>query len=182
MRQITPLSLISVLANIKGGTMVYLTSLTDVDVPKRYGFGKVQKFCRQSLQVGCSYENSVNNKLERKGLQRTFHSAPLRWGRWFILNRVITHRGKYYGRFYKTANSNPQIIYLIDGRVATPRETEIIKMHDSLTTFSQRQSQHGLSASEQTNVRNYDITHIISISADGETYNVVQEQSANATR
>ena len=70
MRQITPLSLISVLANIKGGTMVYLTSLTDVDVPKRYGFGKVQKFCRQSLQVGCSYENSVNNKLERKGLQR----------------------------------------------------------------------------------------------------------------
>lgn len=62
MRQITPLSLISVLANLKGGTMVYLTSLTEVDVPFHYCLGKVQKFCRQSMQVGCSYvEKSVSS-------------------------------------------------------------------------------------------------------------------------
>ena len=178
MKQIAPLTLISVLANIKGGTMVYLTSLTDVDVPFHYHLGRVQKFCRQSLQVGCSYENSVNNKLERKGLGRTFRSSRLRWGRWFILNRIIEHRGKYYARFYKTANSNPQITYLVDGRVATPRETEIIKRYDSLYTFSRRQSMHGLSVTEQTNVRNYELTNIISISAEGETYNVVRKQTA----
>lgn len=182
MRQITPLSLISVLANLKGGTMVYLTSLTDVDVPFQYRLGRVQKFCRQSMQIGCSYENSVNNKLERKGLSRSFRSSRLRWGRWFILNRIIEHRGKYYARFYKTANSNPQIVYLVDGRVATPREVKIIKRYDSLYTFSRRQNQFGLSRTEQTNVRNYELTNIISISAEGETYNVVREIPVTATR
>lgn len=182
MRQITPLTLISVLANLKGGTMVYLTSLTDVDVPFQYRLGRVQKFCRQSMQIGCSYENSVNNKLERKGFSRSFRSSRLRWGRWFILNRIIEHRGKYYARFYKTANSNPQIVYLVDGRVATPREVAIIKRYDSLYTFSNRQNWYGLSRTEQTNVRNYELTNIISISAEGETYNVMREQSATATR
>ena len=182
MRQITPLSLISVLANLKGGTMVYLTSLTDVDVPFYYCLGKVQKFCRQSVQVGCSYENSVNNRLERKGFNRAFRSSYLPWGRWLILNRIIEHRGKYYARFYKTANSNPQIVYLVNGRVATPREARIIKMYDSLRTFSRRQSMYGLSRMEQTNVRNYDLTNIISISAEGETYNVVREEPVTARR
>lgn len=178
MKQITEMSLISVLANLKGGTMVYLTSLTDVDVPFYHRLGRVQKFCRQSMQVGCSYENSVNNKLGRKGLPQTFRSSRLRWGRWFILNRVIEHRGKYYGRFYKTANSNPQITYLVNGRVATPREVKIIKRYDSLYTFSHKQSRYGLSQTEQTNVRNYEISHIISLSAEGETYNVVRRESA----
>ena len=182
MRQITPLSLISVLANLKGGTIVYLTSLTDVDVPFYYCLGKVQKFCRQSVQVGCSYENSVNNRLERKGFNRAFRSSHLPWGRWLILNRIIEHRGKYYARFYKTANSNPQIVYLVNGRVATPREARIIKMYDSLRTFSRRQSMYGLSRMEQTNVRNYELTNIISISAEGETYNVVRKQPSTATR
>ena len=182
MRQITPLSLISVLANLKGGTMVYLTSLTDVDVPFYYRLGRVQKFCRQSMQVGCSYENSVNNKLKRKGLGGAFRSSHLPWGRWFILNRIIEHRGKYYARFYKTANSNPQIVYLVNGRVATPREVRIIKQYDSLYTFSRRQSMFGLSRMEQTNVRNYELTNIISISAEGETYNVVREEPVTARR
>ena len=110
MRQITPLSLISVLANLKGGTMVYLTSLTDVDVPFQYRLGRVQKFCRQSMQIGCSYENSVNNKLERKGLSRSFRSSRLRWGRWFILNRIIEHRGKYYEWTYFLDTYNNAII------------------------------------------------------------------------
>ena len=182
MRQITPLSLISVLANLKGGTMVYLTSLTDVDVPFYHCLGKVQKFCRQSMQVGCSYENSVNNRLERKGFNRAFRSSHLPWGRWLILNRIIEHRGKYYARFYKTANSNPQIVYLVNGRVATPREVRIIKRYDSLYTFSHRQNQYGLSRMEQINVRNYELTNIISISAEGETYNVVREKPVTATR
>lgn len=182
MKQITPLSLISVLANLKGGTMVYLTSLTDVDVPFYYRLGRVQKFCRQSMQVGCSYENSVNNKLERKGLDRTFRSSHLPWGRWFILNRIIEHKGKYYARFYKTANSKPQVVYLVNGRVATSREVRIIKQYDSLYTFSHKQSMYGLSRMEQTNVRNYDLTNIISISAEGETYNVVRKQPSTATR
>jgi hypothetical protein len=66
--------------------------------------------------------------------------------------------------------------------VATPREVAIIKQYDSLYTFSHRQNQYGLSRTEQTNVRNYELTNIISISAEGETYNVVREQPVTATR
>ena len=174
MQKIRSKELISVLANLKGGTMVYLTSLTEINVPSYIGLGKVQKFCRQSMQVGCSYENSVNNRLERKGLSRSFHFSNLRWGRWLIVNRVITHNGKFYGRFYKTANSNPQISYLVNGRNATAREIAIIKCYDSQYSFSRKQSQYGLSATEQTNVRNYELSHIISLSAEGETYKVVK--------
>ena len=178
MKQITKTDLVGLLSNIKGGTMVYLSTLTTIELPKYLNMGKVQKYCKQSIQVGCTYENCVNNKLGRLGLDRNFVTQSLKWGRWFIFNRVIVHRGMFYARFYKTANANEQIAYFVNGRQATPQEIEIIKVYDgSFKDFSQKQSRYGLTT-DQVRVRNYHIENILSISTSGEVYNVVKEQVA----
>ena len=172
MMQITPLALMGILANIKGGTMVYLTTLTTIDVPT---IGKVQKYCKQSIQVGCSYENSVNNKLAKEGFSRNFRSGRLPWGRWHIFNRVITHKGNFYARFYKTNNANEKVTYIVNGREATPQEVEFIKFYD-VESFSEKQSRYGLTElKKQSRVRNYQFETILSLSADGETYKVSNE-------
>lgn len=172
MAKITTTDLMNVLANLKGGTIATLTSLTEVDMPNILG-GKVYKWCKQSVQVGSSYENSVNNRLERLGYYRNFTSGRLRWGRWLVLNRIIVHRGQYYARVMKVANTNEQVIYFINGRQATQAESAIIKRYDTLT-FSQRQAHYGLT-NRQTQVRNYHIENILALTAEGQTYEVVKQ-------
>jgi hypothetical protein len=172
MMQITTTALMGILSNIKGGTMVYLSTLTTLDVPS---IGRVQKYCKQSIQVGCSYENSVNNKLAKEGFKKTFKSGRLPWGRWFILNRIITHNGYYYARFYKTNNACEKITYIVNGREATPQEVVVIKVYDTEIP-SAKQSRYGLTdIKKQSRVRNYRLDTILSISADGETYKVSNE-------
>ena len=171
MAKITTTDLMNVLANLKGGTIVTLTSLTEVDMPTSFG-GKVYKWCKQSMQVGSSYENSVNNRLARNGYHRNFTARGLRWGRWHILNRIIEHNGLYYARFIKVANTNEQVVYFVNGRQATPRETQIIKRYDTLS-FSRRQAMYGLTTN-QTQVRNYHIENILALTAEGQSYEVVR--------
>ena len=60
--------LISALGNIKGGTLVTLTTLTSVQIDDFRIHGKVLKWCRQTMQVGVSYEKAINTRLDRIGL------------------------------------------------------------------------------------------------------------------
>lgn len=174
MAQITTTELLNVLTNIKGGSMVNLTSLTQIEIPY---FGIVQKWCKQNIQIGSSYENSVNNRLAKLGLGRNFRTSRLRWGKWVVLNRIITHNGNYYARFFKIPNANAKIIYFVNGRQANFLETAIIKRYDNgRGVFSMRQANFGLT-NGQTQVRCYNINNILAINADGKNYEVVKETS-----
>ena len=172
MEKITTTELMNVLANVKGGEIVNLTSLTEIEVPY---FGIVRKWCKQNIQIGSSYENSVNNRLAKLGMSRNFRTSGLRWGRWHIANRIITHNGNYYARFFKIPNANAKVMYFINGRQANIFETVIIRRYDNgRGVYSARQARYGLTDG-QTQVRCYDIKHILALSADGKTYEVVKQ-------
>lgn len=162
--------LIDLLKSIKGGTMVYLTTATTLKINDWRIRGKVIKFCQQSIQVGASYERSVNHRLEKIGLSRIFKADSLPYGRWYIPNRVIKFNGNYLARFYKTANANEKIIYFVNGRIANARESELISRYDT-SVYSSKQARFGL-RSHQVEIRNYYLENILSISANGNVYNI----------
>ena len=129
MQTINSNSILAVLNTIKHGTFVGVHSLTEPKMRKTnnpFNGHLVQKMTIQTLQFGYSYENAVNNRIEGSG--ETFVAEPLKWGEWLIPNKVITHKGKLYARFYKVDNSTePNVTYLIDGVIATDEQEEIIK-------------------------------------------------------
>jgi hypothetical protein len=66
-------------------------------------------------------------------------------------------------------------MYFINGRQANIFETAIIRRYDNgRGVYSARQARYGLTDG-QTQVRCYDIKHILALSADGKTYEVVKQ-------
>lgn len=175
--------LISALGNIKGGTLVTLTTLTSVQMDDFRIHGKVLKWCRQTMQVGVSYENAINTRLGRIGFDKSFKSDSLPYGRWVIPNRVIKHNGQYYGRFYPVNNDNKKVCYFIDGRIATARESEIISNYEIyVKPYSTKQARYGLTEN-QVNLRNYRFDSILELNAEGKSYKVeFSRRVASVTR
>ena len=130
--------------------------------------GRVVKVQSRSVQFGVSYENAVNDRIGDKK-HETFESAPLKWGEWVVPNRIITHKGELYARFYETENPNAQVAYLIDGRLATAEETKEILSFIPSHAPSARQNEVGLTE-HQVKPFSPMFRNIVSIKADGVAY------------
>lgn len=91
----------------------------------------VQKVTYYSnIGLGLSYENSTNNKLERMGEEANFEAEKPKGMTWehypFILRSEKTPEQKYLRmQFYK--NTTCKSIYLVNGRIATPKQVETIE-------------------------------------------------------
>jgi hypothetical protein len=170
MKLVSNSQLVDIIANLKGGTMVNLFTRTRLTIPAKWGLFKVERLCKMSTQVGCSYERSVNTRLEKIGADANFKTGHLPWGKWEVLNRIITYKGEHYARFYLTANNNAEVLYLVNGRPATSSETEVIQMYDNLfKSYSAKQANYGLTE-RQVIPYNPKVADIVSLSAEGETY------------
>ena len=162
--------LIDVISSLKGGTLVSLTSLTDVHIDDFRIHGRVLKWCRQTMQVGVKYERAVNTRLHRIGIWNCFKSSSLPYGVWVIPNRILKYEGRTYARFYPVQNSDRKVCYFIDGRIATARESEIIAAFEQYSKpYSRKQSFFGL-YEKQVEVRNYRLENILELSAEGTKY------------
>ena len=71
------------------------------------------------IAIGTSYENAVNNRNERTNGNRDFVAEPLAWGEWYIPNKVISHKGSFYLRYYTNRNTLTTRTLFVDGRPAT---------------------------------------------------------------
>ena len=83
-----------------------------------------------NVGLGISYENTINNKKERNGEERDFVSEKpfgMSWEHFpFILKSDKNPTQKYLRmQFYK--NTTAKSVYLINGKLATLSELEIIK-------------------------------------------------------
>ena len=83
-----------------------------------------------NIGLGLSYENSTNNKLERMGEERNFEAEKPKGMVWdsypFILRSEKNPQQKYLRmQFY--ANTSCKSLYLVNGRIATPKQIETIK-------------------------------------------------------
>lgn len=120
-------SLLTAILTIKKGAFASIKYESVEKLPKYLGLGVVTKICEGIVQMRYSYENAVNNRLEKQGDSRDFVSNPLHWGTWAIVNLLIAHKGESYLRCY-LINSKPlDVTYFVDGRPATADEVKTIK-------------------------------------------------------
>lgn len=162
------ISLSAVLSNVASAQFVTITTLTEPKMNKRGNplFGRVVKFAVRNCQFGYDYENAVNNRLERQGCERSFSAEKLPWGQWLVPNKIITHKDNLYGRFYVAKDCVVKSAYLVDGRLATAEEMEIIKTFEVKRTSSARQEADGLFENQ---VKPYDVNldNILAVKASG---------------
>lgn len=128
-------SLMTMVMNLIGCVFAHITTETTVKIPKKYGIsGVVTKVVSKIVQLNYSYENAVNNRLEREGKDRDFEAQKLPWGEWFVANKIIAHKGKFYLRYYDINNGNVlNKAYFVDGRPATDEQLAIIKEYEKAT-------------------------------------------------
>ena len=133
--------------SLKGATFFTVTTLTVPKMNKRGNpfFGRVLKFAVRNCQFGYDYENAVNNRLEKEGKERSFKADSLPWGVWVEPNKIISHKGNLYGRFYVAKNCIVESHYIIDNiRLATAEEKAEIEKWVTDRDESATQSAVGL--------------------------------------
>lgn len=124
-------TLMTMVMNLIGCVFAHITTETIVKIPKKYGIsGVVTKVVSKVVQLNYSYENAVNNRLEREGKDRDFEAQKLPWGEWFVANKIIAHKGKFYLRYYDYNNNVLNKVYFVDGRPATADELATIKEYE----------------------------------------------------
>lgn len=158
---------VNFMANIKGCQFVNVVACADAKMNKRNNpyYGRVQIVSESQKQVNYSYENAVNNRLDKQGIETDFVADSLPWGVWKYANKIIEHNGEVYLRTYSVKGGNYKKHYLLDGKIATDDEVNnfmpYIKVQSSVST---KQSEHGLDTEYQVKPQNYNIKNIIEIS------------------
>lgn len=141
-------SLLSGADTIQGGAFAHIEYEGVEKLPKKLGIGGiVTKHTEGIVQMKYSYENAVNNRLERQGDERTFEAQGLPFGQWFIPNFLIAHKGEMYLRFYLVKGSNLETSYFVDGKPANENETALIKAYKAQRE-SNTQSAAGLTENQ----------------------------------
>lgn len=165
----------------KSCTFVNLVTCTEPKMNKRGNplFGRVKKLAVYNCQYAFSYENAVNNRLERQGDERNFNAQTMLWGTWVIgyENRIKIHKGEYFARFYRAKGCRAIVTYYVDGREATEEEIATIKAFTPLRKPSETQNAVGLTSNQ---VEPFDIAlkNIVSLTINGTT--IVAQNSASA--
>ena len=155
--------LFSALANLSNGTFVSVISATEPKLLKRgnpLAGVKVVKLTKAVLQFGYSYENAVNNRIEGD-----FEAEGLPWGSWVkgFENKIIEHNGELYARFYEKKNDHREVIYLVNGEIASDEEIAIIKQFTP-KSYSNRQAEVGIEDyADQVKPRTYKFSSIVSL-------------------
>lgn len=165
---------------LKGNNFIAVATLTEAKMNKRNNplAGRVMKLTESVYQFGYSYENAVNNRLEKQGDERTFTTDSLPWGNWIVPNKFIAHNCEIYVRFYTAANNQPKITYFVDNRLATAEEIEIIKAFTPAPKESAKQAAHGLTEN-QVKPMAINLKNILKIKINGEE--IVASETEPAT-
>lgn len=184
MKTINHSALLAILANINAASIVAITTTTNINKKMRktgnpYNNDVVTKLSvRKNYQFGYNYQNGVNNRLDAQGCEANFVAESLKWGEWLIPNKVISHKGNLYARFYRMANSIEESTYYINGVKASAEETATIKSFLPKPSASNRQTEAGLTE-HQVEPMAIEFASIDELHINGETYKVSHSEADN---
>jgi hypothetical protein len=173
--------LFSLVKDIKGAQFAHIIYTADCGFPKKAGLGNVTKIVETNVQLNYNYLSVVRKRIERKGGDpNAFTEEKLPWGTWEIVNKVITHKGERYLRYYAINDGNPaSVTYFVDGVPASPKQVADIKAYlASKDKSSDKQSACGLEDGEQVMPRSVKFSNVLSLNTDGETYAKPQTAAA----
>ena len=140
MKTINHKELVEMLINAKGCNFVGVTAETAVKMNKGgraqsntlYG-EKVTKLVKMQMQLGLSYEHSMNLRLEKNGEEGDFKAGELPYGcQWikypFVYENPVS--GQKYIRLYDYEGNKKSKTYMVNGKVASEGEMDIIKEYE----------------------------------------------------
>lgn len=167
--------------NVSRGTFgISLITLTEPKMRKTNNpyFGRVHKASYMTnVALGYDYENSVNNRLDKKGLDADFQAEKPKGKSWaeypYILQADKDASVKYL-RCTMRANTKAKSIYILDGKVVTDDNTLLeIKSFIQKSSTSKKQTEIGLEDNEQVIVRDYKLDGIIYLGQGNKSFNRV---------
>ena len=173
------MTLETIITNLKGCKVANLVTKTEVKGIKTFAkkvldATLIEKVTDKQVQLNSVYQNRVNNKLDREGLDSDFIADKLPYGTWYVPNKIIqTTSGALQLRYYLfNSTYRATTIYLIDGKPATEEQTKTIKAFlDSKTTKnSEKQAAHGLTDDKQIVCCNVGFDNILQLKVDGQIY------------
>lgn len=163
MKQITKQELIERINNVKGTTIVSIDIESEPRMRKTDNpYIGATKSVTLSGVVNFSYENAVNNQLEREDKERNFKSQERAWGTYD--GNWITHKGSHYLQIKVQASSDP--IYMFDGN-----EIDKNTIKDFLYESKKAHTQEELD--KEVVIRDVKIDNIKKIRAFGDEYIIV---------
>jgi len=169
-------NLFEIVEGVKGCQFASISFISDGGIPKKVINGNVTKLVKCQVQIGYNYENAVNNRLTKQGSEATFEAERLPWGEWEIPNKVISHKGVRYLRYYYTANGAIDTIWFVNGRIATADEfSTIVEYLRSKEKDSKRQTIAGL-VENQVKPRTVKFANILTLAVGGEVWQRDQSQ------
>ena len=147
---------INTISALKKGTFgVEITTATEPKMKKTGNpfIGRVTKISvYYNAILGVSYENAVNGRLEKKGLERDYVSEAPRGKKWYNAFFYVSEKDSsvYYLKIGMRKNTTCRSHYLVDGRPIT--ESELAMLNEFLYKPSgtcNKQAEHGLEEDEQ---------------------------------
>ena len=162
------MELFNLLKNIVGCQFAHAIFMTEVKLPKKVGLGVVTKRFEGEIQLNYSYQNAVNNRLEKQGNAPSFKSDSLPYGKWEIPNKVIMTKNGRQMRYYSVKGAHCKVEYFVDGNEANASQLEIIKAYQA-AKHSKKQAQSGLSEN-QVYAQNVKFENVLELKANGEHY------------
>lgn len=167
--------------NVSRGTFgISLITLTEPKMNKRGNpfYGRVHKATYMTnVALGYDYENTANQRLERKGLEADFKAAKPNGKSWceypYILQADKDASVKYL-RCTMRSNTKAKSIFILDGQLVTDASVEAeIKSFIPKPSISQKQAESGLEEKEQVVVRDYKLEGIIYLGQGEKSFNRV---------
>lgn len=151
---------------IKAGTFANVYYESEEKTPNKVGLGIIKKRTTMRVQMRYSYENGVNNHLEKNHIEGEFVANSLPWGQWVKGNEnlLIEHKDKLYLRMYQFANSQSNtMLFNAEGMPLTSEEqTRYYDWKKGLSKGSARQAAMGLTEEDQVKPMAVAIENIIS--------------------
>ena len=145
-------------------------------------FGRVKKVTSQSgIHCGTSYENSVNNALSRSGSTEHFDSAKPN-GKHYISDFIQASNSDesvhYFPLQYTRKQVNEGLVktksyYLVDNRLATASEVELIKQFLPTKKPSSKQINHGMNEENEVIYIAPKVCNILAIKQGGAIFDEI---------
>ena len=172
-------SVIDFCENISKGTFgISMIAVTEPKMNKKNNpyFGRVHKATYMSnVALGYDYENVVNARLKKNGLESDFVAEKpkgMNWDKYpFILQSDKDSEIKYL-RCTMRPNTTSKVKYILDGKVVKDANVlEDIISWVNKNNYSPKQTECGLDEEQQVVVRNFKLEGIIALSQGEKVFN-----------
>lgn len=135
------------------GVEVITTTIPTMNKKGNSYFGRVTKTTiYRNAVLGVSYEEAVNNRVEKVSGERNFVAAAPSGKKWYnpFFYVSLKDENVFYLRIGMRKNTTTESTYFVDGNIATPEQVEEIKGWLTNKSFtSQKQAGFGLTDENQ---------------------------------